>query len=191
MPNQPYQIPSNTSMEASKQIMNQHMADTDQHVTTIEKLQWTYPNWDNLQNKPNFADSSWRGIFANRDSVVVSNVGDTFVVLNDGDGKGALYRTKSMTGDFAIDYEKLGDVDFATPSWDSILNKPILLLADGSVPMTGLLTLSGVPTQSNHASTKAYAESVKSNPALATVIETRTTDPTNPATGRIWIRTDL
>lgn len=191
MPDTPYSIPGGSSMETSRAIMNTHMSDSDQHTTTSEKTAWTYPNWSNIQNKPNFADISWKGIFPDRASVLVNTINDTFVVLNDGDGKGALYITRSLVGTWQDKFEKLGDVDFAAPNWSSILSKPILILADGSVPMTGLLTLSGTPTQSNHAATKAYVESIRANPNLTTVIENRTSNPVTPLTGQIWIRTDL
>jgi hypothetical protein len=85
-----------------------------------------FVDWSGVLNKPNFADASWKGVKANRSvvSLVDNSIGDTIVVVDDGDGKGALYVCKATTGSFIEQWGKEGDVDFSSPDWTSILNKP-------------------------------------------------------------------
>lgn len=84
-------------------------------------------NWNQITNKPNFADPSWKGIYPNRLSapLVGNTLGDTIIIIDDGDGKGALYTCYATTGLFLDQWAKQGDVDFANPEWNSILNVPI------------------------------------------------------------------
>ena len=72
--------------------------------------------WGSVSGKPNFADPSWKGVVANQAAVplTLNAIGDTYVVIDDGDGKGALYVCKATSGLFAVQWGKEGDVDFGT-----------------------------------------------------------------------------
>jgi len=47
------------------------------------------------------------------------------------------------------------------------------------------------PSSDNEATRKAYVDAIRAKNNIEVVIENRTSDPTSPATGRIWLRTDL
>jgi hypothetical protein len=85
-----------------------------------------FVEWSGVLNKPNFADASWKGVKANKSvvSLTGNSIGDTIVVIDDGDGKGSLYVCKATTGAFEQQWGKEGDVDWSSPDWASIINKP-------------------------------------------------------------------
>lgn len=71
-------------------------------------------HWDNLIAKPNFADSSWKPSVATRADLPLADngVGDQRVVLNDGDGKQAVYTCIATSGTIDQQWAKIGDVDW-------------------------------------------------------------------------------
>ena len=73
-------------------------------------------HWDNLTNKPNFADNHWKQPVANRASLPLTSneLGDNRVVLDDGDGKQAVYTCIAITGDVDAQWSKVADVDWMT-----------------------------------------------------------------------------
>lgn len=73
-------------------------------------------DWANLANVPNLADGSWKASVATTANLpVVGNaLGDQRVVLNDGDGKQAIYACIAQTGTVDQQWDKVGDVDWMT-----------------------------------------------------------------------------
>jgi len=71
-------------------------------------------HWGNLIHVPNLADAHWKTPVANKASLPLSGneLGDNRVVLNDGDGKQAVYTCVAVTGDMATQWAKIGDVDW-------------------------------------------------------------------------------
>ena len=71
-------------------------------------------HWGNLTNVPNMADKSWKSAVATPANLPVSGntLGDQRVVLNDGDGKQAMYVCVATSGDFNAQWDKIGDVDW-------------------------------------------------------------------------------
>jgi hypothetical protein len=71
-------------------------------------------HWNNLTNKPNFADPSWKpSVATTADLPIVGNtVGDQRVILNDGDSKQAMYLCIATTGTYLEQWKKIGDVDW-------------------------------------------------------------------------------
>ena len=142
-------------------------------------------DWNKITGKPNFADPSWKGVKANTSFVPLSgnSIGDTYVVVDAGDGKGAIFVCKATTGTFDQQFDNDGDVDFATPHWDSIQGKPTLVSESGLLDaetkdgaqakidvldakklsltggtMTGPITLSTDPVNSMECTTKQYVD---------------------------------
>lgn len=71
-------------------------------------------HWGNLIHVPNLADGHWKTPVANKASLPLSGneLGDNRVVLDDGDGKQAVYTCVAVTGDMATQWAKIGDVDW-------------------------------------------------------------------------------
>lgn len=71
-------------------------------------------HWDNLIAKPNLADASWKPSVATVAAlpVTLNTIGDQRVVLNDGDGKQAIYACIATTGTIDQQWDKIGDVDW-------------------------------------------------------------------------------
>lgn len=71
-------------------------------------------DWGNLTNVPNLADASWKTSVATKTALPVTGnaVGDQRVVLDDGDGKQAVYTCVATTGTYAQQWSKVGDVDW-------------------------------------------------------------------------------
>lgn len=155
-----YQISGGTMANALT-IMNQHMAEADQHVTTTEKYNYLHNEWADLRSKPVLASNQWKSPVSTPASLpLTSNViGDIKVVTNDGDSGGAIYLCKATTGTLTDQWIKIADIHWGAPPWASILNKPTLILADGTVSMTAPLSLvSTAPTNPIHAASKKYTE---------------------------------
>lgn len=71
-------------------------------------------HWENLTHVPNLADGHWKTPVANKASLPLSGneLGDNRVVLDDGDGKQAVYTCVAITGDMPTQWAKIGDVDW-------------------------------------------------------------------------------
>lgn len=71
-------------------------------------------HWGNITNAPNFADPAWKTAVATPAALPLTGnaIGDMRVVLNDGDGKQAIYECCGITGDLAAQWAKVGDVDW-------------------------------------------------------------------------------
>ena len=71
-------------------------------------------HWGNLIHVPNLADGHWKTPVANKASLPLSGneLGDNRVVLDDGDGKQAVYTCIAVTGDMPTQWAKIGDVDW-------------------------------------------------------------------------------
>jgi hypothetical protein len=84
---------------------------TDMHTSGQALL-----HWDNLTNVPNLADAHWKTPVANQAALPVTgnSLGDNRVVLDDGDGKQAVYTCVATTGTYEQQWSKVGDVDWMT-----------------------------------------------------------------------------
>ena len=73
-------------------------------------------HWGNLTNVPNLADNHWKTPVANQAALPVTGnaLGDNRVVLDDGDGKQAVYTCVATTGTYTQQWSKVGDVDWMT-----------------------------------------------------------------------------
>lgn len=91
-------------------------------------------HWDNLTNKPNFADYHWKVPVANRTSLPLTNnmLGDNRVVLDDGDGKQAVYTCIAITGDVDAQWSKVADVDWMTEEQTRITQELARVSAENS-----------------------------------------------------------
>jgi hypothetical protein len=71
-------------------------------------------HWGNLIHVPNLADGHWKTPVADKASLPLSGneLGDNRVVLDDGDGKQAVYTCVAVTGDMPTQWAKIGDVDW-------------------------------------------------------------------------------
>lgn len=154
-----------------------------------------FVDWSGVLNKPNFADASWKGVKANQESVPLTGntIGDTIVVVDDGDGKGSLYVCKATTGTFIQQWGKQGDVDFATPDWSVVLNKPTTVDGYGitDAAKTGhkhtkseITDFPATMPPSTHTHTGAEVTSDVSKAQQAT---TALNIPTYDVGGNIWI----
>ena len=112
----------NDKLETS--VLETHKASTD-HDSHIATLHYTKANmqtsgqaavnWANLTNVPSLADSSWKPSVATTANLPITGntIGDQRTVLNDGDGKQAVYSCVAITGDVAAQWHKIADVDWA------------------------------------------------------------------------------
>lgn len=73
-------------------------------------------DWENLAHVPNMADKSWKTAVANKAALplVGNSVGDQRCVLDDGDGKSAMYACIAIVGTQPQQWSKTGDVDWAS-----------------------------------------------------------------------------
>jgi hypothetical protein len=73
-------------------------------------------HWGNLTNVPNLADAHWKTPVATKSALPVTgnSLGDNRVVLDDGDGKQAVYTCVATTGTYTQQWSKVGDVDWMT-----------------------------------------------------------------------------
>ena len=73
-------------------------------------------HWDNLTNVPNLADDHWKTPVATQSALPITGntLGDNRVVLDDGDGKQAVYTCVATTGTYTQQWSKVGDVDWMT-----------------------------------------------------------------------------
>lgn len=91
-------------------------------------------HWGNITNKPNFADYHWKSPVANRASLPLTSneLGDNRVVLNDGDGKQAVYTCIALTGDVDAQWSKVADVDWMTEEQTRITQELARVSAENS-----------------------------------------------------------
>lgn len=89
-------------------------------------------DWANIANKPNLADGSWKPSVADRASLpLVGNVvGDQRVVLNDGDGKQAIYTCTATVGTVNQQWAKVGDVDWMSDEQTRVTNENARVAAE-------------------------------------------------------------
>lgn len=90
-------------------------------------------HWGNLTNVPNLADKSWKAAVANKAALPLANneIGDQRVVLDDGDGKSAVYICKATTGDVNAQWSKIGDVDWASEESTRVAQEAARVTAEG------------------------------------------------------------
>ena len=105
---------------------------------------WNLINWEDIQDKPNFSDASWKAAVNTPADLPLSgnHIGDMRVVLNDGDS-GAIFECITATGDLVAQWAKIGDFSFATPAWTAVTNKPTTLNGYGitdALPALGTAT---------------------------------------------------
>ena len=118
-------LPASVTGDADATVdkLNTHKASSD-HDSHNATLHYTKTNmqttgqaqvhWGNLTNVPNMADSSWKSSVATPANLPVTGntLGDQRVVLNDGDGKQAVYICVATTGTYDLQWDKIGDVDW-------------------------------------------------------------------------------
>ena len=100
---------------------------------------------------------------------------------------GGLKLGTNTTPTETLDVEGTADISDATATG--------ALTVNGTADVTGAATLSDTLTvtgATTHDGTTTFNAGVdfNGNEATALTLETRTSDPTSPATGRIWVRTD-
>ena len=135
-------------------------------------------HWGNLTNIPNLADSRWKNPVSNVAALPLSGntVNDMRVVVDDGDGKSAMYRCKATVGIVSDQWEKIADLDW-TNNHDSLVN-----LANDS--HTQYLNRSGVRAMTGDLD---FAK----NKALRLVEDQGIAFPSSPVVGQRFYRTDL
>lgn len=109
---------------------------------------WANIKWSDIQEKPNFADASWKAPVATPASLPLTGntIGDLRLVINDGDADGAIYSCIATTGLLAAQWEKISDVNFATPAWSAITGKPSTLTGYGITDALASGSASSTPT---------------------------------------------
>lgn len=146
--------------------------------TNLQTSSQAQIHWENITNKPNFADSSWKPAVASKSELPITGntVNDMRVVANDGDGKSAIYRCKATTGEIDDQWEKLADLDWTNDHGalvglqdDDHLQ---YLRVDGTRALTGDQDFDGFQ-------------------ALNMVIHKGTSFPDAPEVGQKFYRTDL
>jgi len=105
----------------------------------------------------------------------------------------ASYSASAGTSGFLIYVDS--DTDWKRVGFPSDTNA-VLLTGDQTID--GIKTFTSIPvlpnsdpTSDNEATRKAYVDTIRAKNNIEVVIENRTSDPSSPATGRIWLRTDL
>lgn len=90
-------------------------------------------HWGNLTNVPNLADASWKASVANRAALPLTgnSLSDQRVVLDDGDGKQAVYLCIAITGDVDAQWEKIADVDWNTDEATRVAQESARVIAEG------------------------------------------------------------
>ena len=91
-------------------------------------------HWDNLTHVPNMADPSWKPSVATPEDLPTTGneIGDQRTVLNDGDGKIAFYVCVALTGNWDAQWDKIGDVDWASGEDDRVLAENARVIAEDS-----------------------------------------------------------
>ena len=86
-------------------------------------------HWGNLTNMPTLGDSSWKAAVATPAALPLTGntVGDMRIVINDGDNKSSIYVCIATVGVLAMQWDKIGDVDFAI-DWADLTGKPAVLV---------------------------------------------------------------
>lgn len=169
-------------LEALKSYVDTHKSSSD-HDSHIAGIHYTKVNmqtsgqselhWDNLTNKPNFADSSWKPAVATKAALPTTSntVGDMRVVANDGDGKSAMYRCKATTGSVDDQWEKIADLDWTNDHGALVGltddDHPQYLRADGTRALSGNISFGGYQAQNM-------------------VVHTSASAPSTPQTGMLW-----
>ena len=100
-------------------LTHKSSADHDGRYYTKTELQTTGSStvhWGNLTNVPNLADGHWKPPVADKASLPLTgnSTEDCRVVLDDGDGKQAVYLCIAITGTLEQQWKKIGDVDWIT-----------------------------------------------------------------------------
>lgn len=131
--------------QATKSEFNEFVARTDNpHGVTSEQV-GAYSktqvetsgsaaiHWGNLTNVPNLADASWKASVANRAGLPLTgnSLSDQRVVLDDGDGKQAVYLCIAITGDVDAQWDKIGDVDWNTEEATRVTQESARVIAEG------------------------------------------------------------
>lgn len=131
--------------QATKSEFNEFVARTDNpHGVTSEQV-GAYSktqvetsgsaaiHWGNLTNVPNLADASWKASVANRAALPLTgnSLSDQRVVLDDGDGKQAVYLCIAITGDVDAQWEKIADVDWNTDEATRVAQESARVIAEG------------------------------------------------------------
>ena len=91
-------------------------------------------HWGNLTNVPNLADAHWKTPVATKSALPVTgnSLGDNRVVLDDGDGKQAVYTCVATTGTYTQQWSKVGDVDWMTEEATRQTQEAARVNAEGS-----------------------------------------------------------
>ncbi len=90
-------------------------------------------HWDNLTNKPNLADNHWKTPVVNQAALPLTGNGldDCRVVLDDGDGKQAVYLCIATTGTLTQQWAKVADVDWMSEEQTRITQENARVTAEG------------------------------------------------------------
>ena len=91
-------------------------------------------HWNNLTNKPNMADASWKTSVANKEALPLTGntLTDQRIVLDDGDGKQSAYTCIAITGAVYQQWAKIGDIDWASEEATRVTQENARVSAEGS-----------------------------------------------------------
>jgi hypothetical protein len=129
-------------------------------------------HWDNLTNIPNLADASWKSSVASRATLPLTgnSLSDQRVVLDDGDGKQAVYICMAITGDVDAQWDKIADVDWITEEPTRVAQEAARVIAeDGRVIAEGLRVIADT-TRTGNEDARISAESARVSVEDARVI---------------------
>jgi len=178
-------IKTNASNHAS------HIANTSNpHEVTVDQLNvYTKTNmqtsgqaelhWENLTNKPNFADASWKASVATPANLPITGntIGDQRTVIDDGDGKLAFYSCVAITGDVDAQWDKTGDVDWQSGETDRLAAELLRVSAEEARVTAEELrvTAEGLRVTAEEARATAEEERVTAEDSRVSVEEARVT----------------
>ena len=117
-------------------------------------------HWGNLTNVPNLADAHWKASVANRAALPLTGngLGDQRVVLDDGDGKQAVYLCIATTGDVDAQWEKIADVDFITDEATRVAQEEARVIAEGGRVTAEGLRVTADSTRTSNENSRISAE---------------------------------
>jgi len=128
-------VPAPTSdTQASTKKYVDDLANARYTKTNLQTEGQALVHWGNLTNVPNLADAHWKTPVATQSALPVTgnSLGDNRVVLDDGDGKQAVYTCVATTGTYTQQWSKVGDVDWMTEEATRQTQETARVNAEGS-----------------------------------------------------------
>jgi mRNA-degrading endonuclease HigB of HigAB toxin-antitoxin module len=128
-------VPAPTSdTQASTKKYVDDLANARYTKTNLQTEGQALVHWGNLTNVPNLADAHWKTPVATKSALPVTgnSLGDNRVVLDDGDGKQAVYTCVATTGTYTQQWSKVGDVDWMTEEATRQTQETARVNAEGS-----------------------------------------------------------